>query len=377
MLGTDDIPRSLRVECFSCGASHDPARLLNTCRTCGLPLAVLLELPTGDPEDLILNSEESLWRYTSVLPVPYDSRVSMGEGWTPTFEARPNVWVKNEAVNPTGSFKDRGMSMAVSAAKLRGAVRIVAPSAGNAAVALAAYGAEAGVSVLVAMPSDTPRAIITRCADLGAEVQLVDGDIAAAGRWLSENHAPGDYDVSTLKEPYRVEGKKTMGYELFEQFEGRLPEVVIYPTGGGTGLVGMWKAFDEMETMGWIGPARPRLVSVQAAGCAPIVKAYEARAIDIEGWPNPQTTAWGLRVPSPIAGFLCLRAIAETDGVAVAVSEPELHHAADRAREETGIDFCPEGGAAWAAMERLITSDWVESSDRVLLWNTGSGSSYR
>ena len=312
-----------------------------------------------------------------MLPVPFEARVSLGEGWTPLVEARPDVWVKDEGVNPTGSFKDRGMSMAVSAARLRGAGRLVVPSAGNAAVALAAYGGKAGIPVLVAMPVDTPKVMIDRCIDLGAQVELVAGDISDCGEWLARNRRGGDFDVSTLKEPYRVEGKKTMGYELFEQFGGELPDVIIYPTGGGTGLVGMWKAFDEMESMGWIGQRRPRLVCVQPVGCSPIVEAFNQGKSDIEGWPHPRTTAWGLRVPSPIAGFLCLRAIAETGGVAIAVEEAELHDAADIARRETGIDFCPEGGAAWAAMERLITSGWAKPSDRVLVWNTGSGASYR
>ena len=318
-----------------------------------------------------------MWRYRAVLPVPYENRVSMGEGWTPVFEVNPNVWVKNEAVNPTGSFKDRGMSMAVSAARLRGARRLVAPSAGNAAVALAGYGRKAGIPVAVAMPTDTPAEFVDRCTDLGAEVNLVSGDISVAGRWLKEHRSPGDYDLSTLREPYRVEGKKTMGYELFEQFDGRLPDVIIYPTGGGTGLVGMWKAFDEMESMGWIGPIRPRLVSVQAQGCAPVVRAFREGESDIEPWSEPETTAWGLRVPSPIAGFLCLRAIKETRGVAIAVAEEDLHDAAARASEETGIDFCPEGGAAWAAAEHLVSSGWVSTSERVLVWNTGSGASYQ
>lgn len=318
-----------------------------------------------------------MWRYAALGPVPFEGRVSLGEGWTPLHEVRDGVYVKDESVNPTGSFKDRGMSMAVSAALALGARRVVAPSAGNAAVALSAYGQEAGVGVLVAMPDDTPGSIVERCREYGAEVQLVEGDISAAGRWLATSRGSDDFDVSTLKEPYRVEGKKTMGYELWEQFGGVLPEVVVYPTGGGTGLVGMWKAWDEMEEMGWIGRQRPRLVSVQSSGCAPIVAASEAGRDDITAWENPVTTAWGLRVPSPIAGFLCLRALNETDGRAIAIEESEIHRAAESVTAETGIDFCPEGGAAWAAMLQLEASGYIRPDETVLVWNTGSGESYR
>lgn len=268
------------------------------------------------------------------------------------------------------------MSMAVSAAVLLGVRRLVAPSAGNAAMALSAYGREAGIPVLVAMPDDTPAKIVTRCRELGADVHLVDGDISVAGRWLAGNRESGDFDVSTLKEPYRVEGKKTMGYELFEQFDGVLPDVVIYPTGGGTGLVGMWKAWDEMEQMGWIGPFRPKLFSVQSAGCAPIVEAHLAGKSDIVAWPNPVTRAWGLRVPSPIAGFLCLRAIKETHGGAVAISEDEIHETTAAMSALFGIDLCPEGGAAWAAVDRLRRGRRIDDGERVLVWNTGAGANY-
>ncbi len=367
----------IELVCFSCGASHDPYRLQTVCAECGLPLRVDLALPRGAPGDMIDPSVDSMWRYAAVGPVPFDSRVSLGEGWTPVHQVRPNVFVKDEALNPTGSFKDRGMSMAVSAARLLGAGRIVAPSAGNAAVALSAYGRAAGTEVLVAMPDDTPESIVARCRGFGAEVHLVDGDISIAGKWLAANRAVDDFDVSTLKEPYRVEGKKTMGYELWEQFDGELPDYIIYPTGGGTGLVGMWKAFEEMEAMGWIDSSRPRLVSVQSDGCAPIVEAYQQGKSDISPWPNPQTTAWGLRVPFPIAGFICLRAIAQTQGRAMAIEEEAIHETARRASAETGIDFSPEGGASWAAMEELIASGVAGPADRVLVWNTGSGAAYR
>lgn len=374
---TTRLRENATLECFACGASHDPRRLQTVCSQCGMPIRARLDLGEISVEDAIDTTVDSMWRYHALFAVPFGERVTLGEGWTPLFDLDAGVFVKDESVNPTGSFKDRGMSMAVSAARVLGATRVVAPSAGNAAVALSAYGREAGMGVLVAMPDDTPPSIIARCSDLGAEVQLIDGDISVAGRWLAANRQPEDFDVSTLKEPHRVEGKKTMGYELFEQFDGRLPEVVLYPTGGGTGLVGMWKAFDEMEEMGWIGESRPRLFSVQSAGCAPIVKAFEDGADDITPWPDPKTTAWGLRVPSPIGGFLCLRAVRETGGGAIAVEESQIHETAAVVSERTGIDFCPEGGAAWAAMELLRDRGTIGANERVLVWNTGSGASYR
>lgn len=367
----------VRLSCFSCGTRHDDTESNTVCVECRLPLRVEVPLPDAGPEDLIDPSIDSMWRYGAVLPVPVDQRISLGEGWTPVREVESDIFLKDESNNPTRSFKDRGMSMAVSAARLLGVARLVTSSAGNAAVALSAYGREAGIPVSVAMPVDTPPGIVDECRDLEAEVELVDGDISDAGKWLAANRGPEDFDVSTLKEPYRVEGKKTMGYELFEQFGGQLPDVVIYPTGGGTGLVGMWKAWDEMETMGWIGPSRPRLFSVQAAGCAPIVEAHAAGCDDIEAWPYPVTRAWGLRVPSPIAGFLCLRAITETRGGALAIPEEEIHETTAEVSKRFDVDFSPEGGAAWAGMERLRLTGEVSEGERVLVWNTGSGESYR
>ena len=363
--------------CFSCGASHNENELHTVCVECALPIRVEVPLPPAGPEELIDRSIESMWRYGGVLPVPLNERVSLGEGWTPIWEVEEGIYVKDESGNPTRSFKDRGMSMAVSAARLLGAARLVTPSAGNAALALSEYGREAAIPVLVAMPDDTPSGIVDKCRDLEAEVELVDGDISIAGKWLAANRSPDDFDVSTLKEPYRVEGKKTMGYELFEQFGGELPDVVIYPTGGGTGLVGMWKAWDEMETMGWIGRERPRLFAVQSAGCAPIVKAHAEGHGDIEAWPNPVTKAWGLRVPSPIGGFLCLKAITETGGGALAIPEEEIHQTTAEVLDGLDVDFCPEGGAAWAAMLKLRNSGGIAEGERVLVWNTGSGGNYR
>jgi len=227
------------------------------------------------------------------------------------------------------------------------------------------------------MPQDTPRAFIEECRHYGASVHLVEGTIADAGKWLRANGPRDAFDVSTLKEPYRIEGKKTMAYELYEQLEKKLPSAIIYPTGGGTGLVGMWKAFDEMQAMGLIGPERPRLVSVQAEGCAPIVKAFNEGAAKTEPWPDVNTAAYGLRVPSPIGGFLCLRALRETNGTALAVAEKEIVPAAEELSRKTGIDVCPETGAAWAAARRLYASGWLQPAETVVVFNTGTGLKYR
>ena len=365
------------LKCFRCGNAHDPHALRTVCESCGMPLRVDLDLPDTSPEDVIDDDIDSMWRYRAVLPVDYADAVTLAEGWSPLVQVDETVWIKDEARNPTGSFKARGMTMAVSAAVALGAQRLVAPSAGNAAGALSAYGAHAGVPVVVAMPRDTPTIFVEECRHYGAEVHLVDGTIADAGRWLADHRGASDFDVSTLKEPYRIEGKKTMGYELFEQFDVDLPDVVVYPTGGGTGLVGMWKAWDEMERMGWIGPDRPRLVSVQPEGCAPVVKAFQEGAEVTEPWDGPVTTAYGLRVPSPIGGFICLRALRETGGTAVAVPEADLHATTQRLAAATGIDICPEGGAAWAAYERLRSDGWIREHERVVVFNTGTGLKYR
>ena len=270
------------------------------------------------------------------------------------------------------------MSMAVSAAVALGVRRLVAPSAGNAAGALAAYGAAAGVEVLVAMPEDTPRQFVEECRQYGAQVELVPGTIADSGRWLAEHRSPHDFDLSTLKEPFRVEGKKTMGYELWEQFDGDLPDVIVYPTGGGTGLVGMWKAFDEMEAMGWIGASRPRLVSVQSDGCAPVVEGFRTKSRRTEPWPDPRTTAYGLRVPNPIAGFICLPCSPGDRGHGDC--RPGIRTSMrlrPRCPRPPGVDACPEAGAAWAAFETLRDQGWIGPEDRTLVFNTGTGLKYR
>lgn len=367
------------LSCFSCGTAHDHRVIQGVCRACGLPLRVDYAIGRGDlPRPRLASRVASLWRYREVLPIAADE-VTLAEGWTPLVAVGDGVWIKDEARNPTGSFKARGMSAAVSAALALGARALVAPSAGNAAGALAAYGAAARLPVTVAMPDDTPRGCIEECRLYGATVHLVPGTIADAGRWLRE-HGPADaVDVSTLREPYRIEGKKTMAYELYEQLDGRLPDVIVYPTGGGTGLVGMWKAFGEMRALGWLDADAPlpRFVSVQAAGCAPVVRGFESGADRTEPWVDARTQAYGLRVPSPIGGFLCLRALRETGGTAYAVPEAEIAPVVRRVAAATGLDVCPETGAAWAALEQLRASGWVRASDRVVVFNTGTGLKYR
>jgi len=372
-------PRWRGLSCFSCGTEHQIGGLETVCRSCGLPLRVDYDLSGPPPAAATAGGPDSLWRYEEVLPVGAAHAVTLREGWTPLIEVGDGLWVKDESRNPTGSFKARGMTMAVSVAKLLGAPALRAPSAGNAAGALAAYGAAAGLPVVVAMPEDTPRIFVEECRHYGAEVELVAGTISDAGMWL-HRHGPADaFDVSTLKEPHRIEGKKTMGYELREQLAGELPDVVLYPTGGGTGLVGMWKAWSELAALGWIGSdvRPPRMVSVQVAGCAPVVRAFESGADRTEPFPDPRTTAWGLRVPAPIGGFLCLRAVRETGGTAIAVPEEEMARATGELARLSGLDICPEGGAVWAAHGRLRGSGWIRDGERVVLFNTGTGLKYR
>jgi threonine synthase len=372
-------PSYARLACSACATEHARDRLQTVCTSCGKPLIVRLALDASTmPRAAMAGREASLWRYREVLPVARERAVTLAEGMTPLIEVATHVWVKDEARNPTGSFKARGMTLAVSAAKALGARALCAPSAGNAAGALAAYGARAGLPVVVAMPDDTPRPFIDECRAWGAEVQLVAGTIADAGKWLRE-HGPKDaFDVSTLKEPFRVEGKKTMAYELAEQMP-ELPDVIVYPTGGGTGLVGMWKAFDEMVELGWRAPdaPRPRLVSVQAAGCAPVWKGFVDGAEATVPWPEPATRAWGLRVPAPIAGFLCLRALRETHGTAVTVDEAAIAEGTAALSRQSGLDVCPEGGAAWRALADLRSAGWIRPHERVVVFNTGTGLKYR
>jgi threonine synthase len=327
-----------------------------------------------------------MWRYRELLPAgPDEAPVTLGEGFTPLIRAPrlgrsiglTSLYIKDESPNPTGSFKARGMAAAVTMALHRGAKALSLPSAGNAASAAAAYGARAGLSVHVFMPRDTPVIFSRECSALGAAVTLVDGVITDAGRAMAEaGKDRGWFDLSTLKEPYRVEGKKTMGFELAEQFSWELPEVVLYPTGGGTGIVGMWKAFHEMEALGWIGSARPKLYSVQASGCAPIVRAFEQGHDRAEPETAPQTFASGLRVPRAIGDALILKALRESGGGAVAVSDDDIRSAWHEIGRAEGIFCAPEGAATWAALKRLVSEGVVRSAEKVVLFNTGTGLKY-
>ncbi len=375
-------------ECSACGDRHDVAGLLNLCH-CGKPLLARYDLDAAAASlrrETLRDRVASMWRYAEVLPASSpDQVVTLGEGWTPLLSTPRlgdrlglrNVFVKDEALNPTGSFKARGMSAAVTMAAARGARAFAVPSAGNAAGALAAYAARAGLPCHIFMPADTPLANRVECEYAGADVTLVDGLITDCGRIVTERKdAEGWFDVSTLKEPYRIEGKKTMGYELAEQLGWELPDVILYPTGGGTGLIGMWKAFDEMEQMGWIGSMRPRMVSVQASGCAPIVRAFEDGAESAVEFKDAHTVASGLRVPKAIGDFLILRAVRESHGTAIAVDDVELIEGVRTVTETEGIFAAPEGGACVAALRHLADSGWVDPDERIVIFNTGTGVKY-
>jgi len=346
----------------------------------------LTEAATALSKATLSGRTPTLWRYRELLPLEDDANlVSLGEGFTPLLEARnlarqfgiQRLWIKDEAQNPTGSFKDRGLSLAVSRAKELGVKKVAIPSAGNAGGSLAAYAARAGMEAYVFMPKDTPAANQIEARQYGAHVTLVDGLINDCGRIIAEKKvAEGWFDLSTLKEPYRVEGKKTMGFEIAEQLNWTLPDVIIYPTGGGTGLIGMWKAFNEMAELGWIGSRRPRMVSVQASGCAPIVRAFNGGKDTAEPWQNAKTVASGLRVPQAVADFLILRALRESQGTALSVSDDEMLAEIPRVGRAEGIFFCPEGAACVAALRQLTKQGWIKPSDEVVIFNTATGLKY-
>ncbi len=377
------------LECAACGERHDHRKLQNVCVTCGKPLLVRYDLAKAAlalDRATLSTRVASMWRYRELLPVRDDGNIiTLGEGWTPLTPATrlghrlglSRLLIKDESVNPTGSFKARGMSVAVSMARELGVAALAAPSAGNAGGALAAYAARAGIAAHIFMPRDTPRANIVECEQTGASVTLIDGLITDCGAAVARGkETEGWFDVSTLKEPYRVEGKKTLGYELAEQMEWTLPDVIVYPTGGGTGLVGMWKAFGEMEAMGWIGAKRPRMVSVQAAGCAPIASAFDRGERFAAETLNAHTVASGLRVPRAIGDFLILDAIRASGGVALAVSDAELLKGVREIGETEGIFAAPEGGACVPALRQLIDRGMVQPDESVVLFNTGTGAKY-
>ena len=377
------------LECSYCGSKFDAQTSHTVCPECGKPLLARYDLESARKNlhrDDLIGRIASLWRYRELLPVREDTNVvSLGEGYTPLIHAActgarlgmESLFIKDEGLNPTGSFKARGLCMAISRAKELSVREVVIPSAGNAAGAMSAYAARAGMKAHVFMPSDVPLPFRMECTAYGADVHLIDGLITDCGREAhAEAEKNGWFDVSTLKEPYRVEGKKTMGYELAEQFEWALPDVVIYPTGGGTGLIGMWKAFAEMRQLGWIDGKLPRMVSVQAEGCAPIPRALAAGEEFAAPWKDAHTVAAGLRVPQAIGDFLILRAIRESDGTAIAVSDDALIASQRAMTTEEGIFACPEGGATLAALEALLDRGAIARDETVVLFNTGTGLKY-
>lgn len=377
------------LECGACGATHEAGTTHTTCSECGKPLLVRYDLSRAGKaltREALRWRSASMWRYREVLPPANEASITtLGEGFTPLLPARAlgtslglrELYVKDESQNPTLSFKARGMSTAVSMAKELGITALATPSAGNAASALAAYAALAGIPAWIFMPADTPTANRLECEVAGAHVTLIDGLITdCAAEVARRKEREGWFDVATLREPYRVEGKKTLGYELAEQLDWSLPDVIIYPTGGGTGLIGMWKAFAEMEALGWIGPERPRMVVVQSETCAPIVRAFEEGARFATEFADARTCASGLRVPRAIGDFLILDAVRNSGGTAVAVSDAELIAGARELARSEGIFACPEGGACVPALRRLLHSGVVRSSDRVVIFNTGSGVKY-
>ncbi len=388
---TESVPAAgvSHLECGFCGAVYADAEMpWRTSPCCDRPLLArydLAPLHGRFTPAALTGREPTMWRYAEVLPVRApEHRITLGEGFTPILDAprlaealgMGRVWVKDEGQNPTGSFKARGLGMAVARARELGIHDVALPSAGNAGSAAAAYAAAAGLVAHVAVPKDTPAPIIAETRALGADLELVDGLISDAGARIAEGAAAhGWFDLSTLKEPYRVEGKKTMGYELVEQL-GRVPDVIVYPTGGGTGLVGMWKAFDEMEELGWIGGERPRMVSVQSEGCAPIVRAWEAGAETAEPWQDAATLAWGLRVPAAIGDFLILQAVRDSGGVAVAVPDRAMVEAVDLIGRTTGVYASAEGGATAVAVARMLEAGQLHGDEEVVLFNTGSGLKY-
>ena len=376
------------LECSNCDNRRGPEGLPTVCDVCGLPW--LVRYPDRGPtivDRAELRRRHGMWRFRPFLPLlPDEEPVTLGEGDTPLLRAPrtgarlglANLWIKDEGTNPTGSFKARGLSAAITRALAAGAGRFVLPTAGNAGVAAAAYGARAGVPVRVYAPSSTPRTILGQMLVYGADLVLLDGHIGDCGQAARAYAAEsGAVDLSTLREPYRIEGKKTLGLELAAQLGWTLPAAIIYPTGGGTGLIGMWKAFLELRDAGWVHGELPRMYTVQSSGCAPVVRAFESGADECAPWPDPWTVASGLRVPGPLGGRLMLRILRETGGGAVAVDDADLVREAAAGAREEGVDLSPEGGAALAAAGVLRASGILAPEDRVVAFNTGAGWLYR
>ncbi len=376
------------LECSLCSRQYPVDQPHNLCE-CGGPLLVRYDLDAARKSwsrEWIASGPSSMWRYAPVLPVAKPSSlVTLGEGWTPLLRARnygaaigaANLWVKDEGIQPTQSFKARGLACAISMCRELGITKVALGSAGNAASATAAYAAAAGIEAHIFMPRDVPQANYIECKSFGAKVTLVDGLISDCGRIVVERkHAEGWFEINTLKEPYRIEGKKTMGYEVAEQMQWRLPDAIFYPTGGGVGLIGMWKAFDEIESLGWIDSNRPKMIAVQADGCAPVVKAFDEGKERSEFWHNAMTVSSGLRVPKPLGDFLILRAVRASQGTCVAVSDRESLLAGARVAKEDGIFPAPEGAACFAALEKLLKSGFLRPDEKIVIYNTGSGLKY-
>jgi threonine synthase len=369
-------------------ASRLARRLRNLCTACGKPLFAIYDLEAVGKLDCLKRSsfqprERSLWRWRELLPLPPNVEpVSLGEGDTPLLRAKRfledvDLWIKDESLNPTQSFKARGISVAVSMARHLGATKIAVPSAGNAGSALAAYAAAVTLEAYIYMPRDTPRANVIECRELGGHVDLVDGLITdCASEIARRKEREGWFEISTLKEPYRIEGKKTLGCELAEQLDWELPDVILYPTGGGMGLIGMWKAFDEMEALGWIGNHRPRMFSVQASGCAPIVRAFEAGEKFASEFPNAHTIASGLRVPKAIGDFLVLRILRQSNGGAIAVGDDEIVRTGGEVGAKEGLFVAPESAACFAVLKKPRSAGKIDLAERVVIFNTGAGIKY-
>jgi threonine synthase len=372
------------LECSKCGEHINAAQPQTICPKDGGSLYVRFDLAGLKGKftpDSLRGRPATMWRYHEVLPG--DVPVTLGEGFTPMLPSheKPNVYIKDEGLNPTGSFKARGLCAAVTMAKQYGLKKLAVPSAGNAASALAAYCAAAGIEAHIFMPQDVPLANLVECKSYGARVTLVDGLISDCARMVNERkQAEGWFDISTLKEPFRVEGKKTMGYEVAEQLNWELPDAIFYPTGGGVGLIGMWKAFDEMEQLGWFkkstGNRRPKMIAVQAAGCAPVVKAWNEHKPVAEMWQNAHTSAAGLRVPKPYADYIILDILKQSGGTAIAVSDEQIFQAVQEWASREGVFASPEGAASLAAYKVLLEQRFLKPSDRVVLFNTGSGLKY-
>jgi threonine synthase len=368
------------LECSKCGEHINAEKPQTICPKDGGSLYVRYDLDALKGKfkrELLAGRPATMWRYAEVLPG--DEPVTLGEGFTPMLPSRemPNVLIKDEGLNPTGSFKARGLCAAVTMARHYRLKKLAVPSAGNAASALAAYCAAAGIEAHIFMPKDVPMANFVECKAYGAKVTLVDGLISDCARMVNERkQAEGWFDISTLKEPFRVEGKKTMGYEVAEQLNWELPDAIFYPTGGGVGLIGMWKAFDEMEQLGWIGKKRPRMISVQASGCAPVAKAWDEKRQVAEMWHNAHTMAAGLRVPKPYADYIILDILKKSSGAAIAVSDEQMLDAVQEWASKEGVFAAPEGAASLAAYKILLEEKFLKPSEKVVLFNTGSGLKY-